>query len=92
MRARHDAVYMESKRRVLTPAQKKDQAALERRVAGPFVTAMEDAEAARRRDENVAKARIVLLSRLKPVAGQPPGALPHGGLVAKGGSAANLRR
>ena len=65
MRLRHDAVYAESKKRIPTPGQKHDEATLQRRVGGPFVDAMEEAEASRRREENVNRARVVLLSRLK---------------------------
>eukprot|EP00672_Neobodo_designis_P016423 CAMPEP_0174851730 /NCGR_PEP_ID=MMETSP1114-20130205/23624_1 /TAXON_ID=312471 /ORGANISM="Neobodo designis, Strain CCAP 1951/1" /LENGTH=117 /DNA_ID=CAMNT_0016086285 /DNA_START=52 /DNA_END=401 /DNA_ORIENTATION=- len=64
MRARHDAVYRESSKRILTPAQREDAAALERRLAKPFVDAMEERESEARRGHNIQKARVVLLSRL----------------------------
>ena len=77
MRARHDAVYAESRKRVPTPAQREESAALQRKVAGPFVDAIEEREAQTRRDQNISKARIVLLSRLRLPKPNPAASLPR---------------
>ena len=64
-RCRHEINFAEAKDRVPTPAQRHDRQAIERRVSKPFADAVIARLEERQRQDNIAKARITLLSKLK---------------------------